>query len=119
MRCPECRGEIERPGAFCPHCGISLTGAGGDTRPGSASDSGDAPRGTTPNRERGRPGSGTDTAAEIARIGQRISRDPTARKIATGVIGGAIVGAVLPAISWFAGAAVGGGLVAYNLLKKK
>ena len=105
MRCAECRGEIEKPSSFCPHCGAKL-GAGARTSSPSA--------GPVPARE-----AFSEAATDLMSTGRRIANNDMARKVGAGAAIGAVAGAIIPAVSIGLGALVGGGIVAWQQWKKR
>jgi hypothetical protein len=114
LRCPECRGPIERPGAICPHCGKSLSGlsklrAKIESVNDSSVKSAAKPMASQTNS--------TKHARELfAQIKAFVLRD-TQTTVITGMACGAILGRII-GFGWVIGAIIGG-FATYKYLESK
>lgn len=111
MKCPQCKGVIERDTALCPHCGAPRSGKIPVMRPVNR------PTGKPDPIGRSHSDSDDSLALSLRNLWAFITRD-TQTKIASSVVAGAIIGAVLPGVSWVIGGLVGG-FIAYRITERK
>lgn len=114
MRCAQCRGQIERPGAICPHCGVALSGL--DRLRAKLDTPEQATKPLAPKPAQGQADWNAQAAEQFARVRSFVLRD-TKTTVITGMIAGAILGAMI-GFGWFFGALVGG-FATYKYLEKK
>lgn len=111
MKCPQCKGVIERDTALCPHCGAPRSGKIPVIRPVGRPASNPNPIG----------GANIDpkdsVAAALRAMRAHVMRDRQT-KIASTVVAGAIIGAILPGVSWVIGG-LAGAFVAYKITERK
>ncbi|MEO8724378.1 MAG: hypothetical protein ABI395_12845 [Sphingobium sp.] len=110
MKCPQCRGVIERDTALCPHCGASRSGKLPIMKPAAK-----LPLPGRPSTSREPDLSVTITAA-FRSLWRFMMRD-TQTKIGSAMAAGAIIGAIIPGVNWVIGGLVGG-FFAYRLLER-
>ena len=117
MKCAQCRGVIEGDRTFCPHCGAPLSVLSRLT--GSTSRRADRPdpsRAPDPS-----PRSNPDWSGKVEKVVRDIPafvRRDSQTTIASGVVAGCIIGAILPGVSWFVGGLIGG-FLAYKYTERK
>jgi hypothetical protein len=110
MKCPQCKGVIERDTAFCPHCGVARSGKIPIMKPARK-----PPASARPSASR-EPDISVAASAAFATLWRFILRDRQTR-IGSAVVAGAIIGAILPGVSWVIGGLVGG-FIAYRILER-
>lgn len=98
MRCPDCKGQIEGPRPFCPHCGRKFDGL----LSSFASSLGK----TEPKRQ-----------AQLAELHRRAVENPMALRLAVGAVGGAVTAGFIPGVNWFIGGLVGL-FIAFRTMRK-
>lgn len=116
MRCAQCRGQIERPSAICPHCGATLTGLDKLRTKLNSPGQGITPLPPRPGQKQGQSGINNQAGDLFARARDFVLRD-TKTTVMTGMVAGAILGEII-GFGWFIGTLIGG-FATYKYLEKK
>lgn len=112
MRCPECKGDIERKGDFCPHCGHRF---GGLTRVANVSSA--APASGESESARQRAQAQAEATWQLRAAAARLSGNPRFIRVVVAIIIGAIIAGIIPGVPWIVGAFIGGFISLKNIRK--